>query len=79
MVQDKITQVSLVPVITTQNCQISIGVNSFEQLSEVTNTPPKSLMRMFSQKGNPRARNLFAVISHLQIQSVIHLEERAVK
>ncbi len=51
----------------------------FEHLSEVTNTPPKSLMRMFSQKGNPQARNLFAVISHLQTQSGIHLEVRAVK
>jgi DNA-binding phage protein len=51
----------------------------FENLSEATNTPPKSLMRMFSQKGNPQAKNLFAVISHLQIQSGIHFEVRAVK
>ena len=51
----------------------------FENLSEVTNTPSKSLMRMFSQKGNPQAKNLFAVISHLQTQSGIHLEVRAVK
>jgi len=51
----------------------------FEQLSEVTNTPPKSLMRMFSQKGNPQARNLFAVISQLQTQSGVHFEVRAVR
>jgi DNA-binding phage protein len=51
----------------------------FESLSEATNTPPKSLMRMFSQRGNPQAKNLFAVISHLQTQSGIHLEVRAVK
>lgn len=51
----------------------------FENLSEATNTPPKSLMRMFSQRGNPQAKNLFAVISHLQTQSGIHLEVRAVK
>jgi hypothetical protein len=51
----------------------------FENLGEVTKTPSKSLMRMFSQKGNPQARNLFAVISHLQTQSGIHLEVRAVK
>jgi hypothetical protein len=51
----------------------------FEQLSEVTNTPAKSLMRMFSRKGNPQARNLFAVISQLQTQSGIHFEVRAVK
>lgn len=51
----------------------------FENLSEATNTSPKSLMRMFSQRGNPQARNLFAVISHLQNQSGIHLEVRTVK
>lgn len=51
----------------------------FENLSEAINTPPKSLMRMFSQRGNPQAKNLFAVISHLQTQSGIHLEVRAVK
>jgi hypothetical protein len=51
----------------------------FENLGEATNTPPKSLMRMFSQSGNPQARNLFAVISHLQTRSGIHLEVRAVK
>jgi DNA-binding phage protein len=51
----------------------------FENLGAVTNTPPKSLMRMFSQKGNPQAKNLFAVIAHLQTQSGIHLEVRAVK
>ncbi len=51
----------------------------FENLSEAINTPPKSLMRMFSQRGNPQAKNLFAVISHLQTQSGTHLEVRAVK
>lgn len=51
----------------------------FENLGVVTNTPPKSLMRMFSQKGNPQVKNLFAVISQLQTQSGIHLEVRAVK
>ena len=51
----------------------------FESLSTATNTPPKSLMRMFSQKGNPQAKNLFAVIAHLQAQSGIHFEVRAVK
>ena len=51
----------------------------FESLSEATNTPSKSLMRMFSQTGNPQAKNLFAVISHLQTQGGIHLEVRTVK
>jgi DNA-binding phage protein len=51
----------------------------FESLSEATNTPPKSLMRMFSKTGNPQAKNLFSIIAHLQAQSGIHLEVRAVK
>lgn len=51
----------------------------FENLGEMTKTPSKSLMRMFSQQGNPQAKNLFAVIAQLQAQSGIHLEVRAVK
>lgn len=51
----------------------------FESLSQAINTPTKSLMRMFSQKGNPQAKNLFAVISNLQTRRGIHLEVRAVK
>jgi len=51
----------------------------FESLSEITNTPPKSLMRMFSQKGNPQASNLFAVISHLQAHSGIRLQVKAME
>jgi hypothetical protein len=51
----------------------------FENLSEATNTPPKSLMRVFSQKGNTQAKNLFAVIAHLQTQSGVHFEVKAVK
>jgi len=34
----------------------------FGRLSEVTHKPAKSLMRMFSPKGNPRADNLFQII-----------------
>jgi DNA-binding phage protein len=51
----------------------------FENLGAATDTPPKSLMRMFSEKGNPQAKNLFAIISHLQTQAGVHLEVRAVK
>ena len=32
----------------------------FQKLSEATGTQPKSLIRMFSPRGNPQARNLFA-------------------
>jgi DNA-binding phage protein len=45
----------------------------FEQLARETGTPAKSLMRMFGPKGNPRADNLFAVISRLQKASGIRL------
>ena len=38
----------------------------FAKLSKATGTPPKSLMRMLSPNGNPRAENLFAVTRHLQ-------------
>ena len=38
----------------------------FERLSELTQIPAKSLMRMFGPKGNPRAQNLFEVIVQLQ-------------
>ncbi len=48
----------------------------FEKLAEETGTPPKSLMRMFSASGNPNARNLFAVIQHLQSASGIELRVR---
>jgi hypothetical protein len=38
----------------------------FEKLSNLTQKPAKSLMRMFGPKGNPRAQNLFEVIAQLQ-------------
>lgn len=49
----------------------------FQELSAAVGIPPKSLMRMFSLGGNPRADNLFAVISHLQALTGVHLEVRA--
>lgn len=45
----------------------------FERLADATGTPTKSLMRMFGPRGNPNARNLFAVIGHLQKVSGIAL------
>ena len=38
----------------------------FEKLGADTGSSPKSLIRMFGPNGNPQARNLFSVISHLQ-------------
>jgi DNA-binding phage protein len=45
----------------------------FEALAAATGTPAKSLMRMFGPKGNPRAENLFAVISALQKANGVNL------
>ena len=53
------------------------ATGGFEELAEVTGTPSKSLIRMFGPKGNPQARNLFAVLSHLQQQAGMSLTVRA--
>jgi hypothetical protein len=37
----------------------------FVALSAVTHRSPKSLMRMFGPRGNPQARNLFAIVAYL--------------
>lgn len=49
----------------------------FEALAKATGTPIKSLMRMFGPKGNPNARNLFAVIGVLQDQAGVRLKVEA--
>ena len=49
----------------------------FEALAEGTGTTPKSLMRMFGPRGNPQARNLFAVLGHLQKATGVRLTVRA--
>ena len=46
----------------------------FETLSNLTHKSAKSLMRMLGPKGNPQARNLFEVISHLQKNGGLRLE-----
>jgi len=38
----------------------------FEELGTQLHKNPKSLMRMLSEHGNPRADNLFAVVAHLK-------------
>ncbi len=38
----------------------------FEKLACMTDKSPKSLMRMFSPRGNPTAKNVFGVIRTLQ-------------
>ena len=45
----------------------------FEKLGEATETPAKSLIRMFGPRGNPQTRNLLGVIGYLQKQAGIEL------
>jgi hypothetical protein len=45
----------------------------FERLGADTGSPPKSLIRMFGPAGNPQARNLFAIVAHLQRQAQVTL------
>ncbi len=51
----------------------------FEELGDLTDKSPKSLMRMFGPKGNPQARNLFEIIGYLQKREGLHFEVRAVR
>lgn len=48
----------------------------FQQLEAATSIPANSLMRMLGPKGNPSARNLFGVLSHLQAQEGLNFELR---
>ena len=50
----------------------------FEELGDLTDKSPKSLMRMFGPKGNPQAKNLFEIIECLQKIEGICLEVRTV-
>ncbi|MGV8936155.1 MAG: DNA-binding protein [Allorhizobium sp.] len=45
----------------------------FSALGSAADIPPKSLMRMFGPKGNPRADSIFKVISVLQEKTDVQL------
>ena len=49
----------------------------FEQLGEAIGAQPKSLIRMFSPRGNPQARNLFGVLGFLQRRAGVELHVMA--
>jgi DNA-binding phage protein len=51
----------------------------FEKLGKKVSLPPKSLMRMFGPRGNPQARNLFAVIAALRKDAGIELHVMVAK
>ena len=45
----------------------------FEALSRTLGLPNKSLMRMLGPDGNPNARNLVAILQHLQQETGVQL------
>src|SRR5580658_8938388 len=51
----------------------------FNALAEVTHIPSKSLMRMLGPAGNPRADNLFVVVSFLRRREGVHFEVKAAR
>ena len=51
----------------------------FKELGEHTAKSPKSLMHMLGPKGNPQARNLFEILSHLRRHEGLHLKVQAVR
>ena len=55
------------------------GTVGFIKLGEDLGRSPKVLMRMFSAKGNPQAKNLFEIVAYLQKAEGTKLEvvERA--
>ena len=46
----------------------------FEKLGAAMHKSPKSLMRMFGEKGNPQAQNLFSVFAYIQKKEKIKLD-----
>lgn len=51
----------------------------FTELAEATHIPSKSLMRMLGPGGNPRAANLFEVISFLQNREGLRFQLKAAR
>jgi len=48
----------------------------FTELSDATRRSAKSMMRMLGPRGNPRARNLFAILAYLQQAEGVRFELR---
>ena len=47
----------------------------FESLGKATGIQPKSLIRMFGVRGNPRANNLFKVLGYLRKKTSFELRD----
>ena len=48
----------------------------FAEVAEATHIPSKSLMRMLGPSGNPRADNLFEIVSFLQSREGVRFRVR---
>jgi DNA-binding phage protein len=51
----------------------------FADLAEATHIPSKSLMRMLGPAGNPRADNLFEIVSYLQRREGVRFEIKSAR
>jgi DNA-binding phage protein len=51
----------------------------FTEVAEAIDIPSKSLMRMFGPSGNPRAHNLFDVVSFLQRREGVRFQVKTTK
>ena len=67
-------EISLAKTILRDYINATVG---FTGLAQATHIPPKSLMRMFSPSGNPRAVNLFEIVSFLQHREGVRYHVRA--
>ena len=50
----------------------------FQELGQLINKEPKSLMRMLSTTGNPRTKNLMEIFEYLQQAEGVQLEVKPV-
>jgi DNA-binding phage protein len=55
------------------------ATEGFEAVGKAVEKSPKSLMRMFSQNGNPNAKNLFGVTQYLQKKARVRFQVVAVE
>ena len=53
------------------------ATEGFTKVAQATRISSKSLMRMFGPSGNPRAGNLFAVVSFLQQRERVRFHVKA--
>ena len=55
------------------------GSIGYAELSRLTGTPEKSLVRMFGPSGNPTAANIFSVLAQLQRANGVSLQVKSVR